>query len=111
MKLEFSIAADCGLVVLSPQPISAACPAGSIAVKPSTPIRQTGRCAPTSAHPTPSSSRYLARSRTLEGTSSNVVAASHVASRPVGPSGSVAAPAALLTTFGSTPAMVGDGAV
>src|ERR1700746_1165098 len=54
-------------------------------------MRETGSCAPTSAHPTPSRSRYLARSRTLAGTSVSVVAESQVARRPVGPAGSVAA--------------------
>src|ERR1700691_4363882 len=91
MKLEFSIAADWGLVVRSPHPTSAPDPAGSNASTPSTPMRETGSCAPTSAHPTPSRSRYLARSRTLAGTSVSVVAESQVARRPVGPAGSVAA--------------------
>src|SRR5580658_8361258 len=37
----------------------------------------------------PSSTRCFARSRTESGTSSRVVSATHVASRPVGPEGSV----------------------
>src|SRR5271154_1162907 len=90
MKLELSIAADGGLVVRSPQPISAALPVPSSAVTPATPLRDTGSCAPTRAHAIPSSSRYLARSRTGPGISSNVVSASQVASRPVGPTGSLA---------------------
>src|SRR5271169_1714574 len=90
MKLELSIAADGGLVVRSPQPISGAPPAPSSAVPPATPLRDTGSCAPTRAHAIPSRSRYLARSRTGPGISSNVVSASQVTSRPVGPPGSLA---------------------
>src|SRR5271169_123167 len=90
MKLELSIAADGGLVVRSPQPISGAPPAPSSAVRPATPLRDTGSCAPTRAHAIPSSSRYLARTRTGSGISSKVVSASQVASRPVGPPGSLA---------------------
>src|ERR1700683_5361914 len=71
--------------------MSAALPAASSAVTPSTPLRETGSWAPTSAQPTPSSIRCLACSRTEVGTSFRSVPASQVASRPVGPSGSVAA--------------------
>ena len=47
--------------------------------------------APTKAQATPSRIRCLACSRTRSGTSASVVPASQVASRPVGPAGSVAA--------------------
>src|SRR5580692_2566559 len=90
MKLEFTIAADVPLVALPSQPISAESPASSSAVTPSTPIRDQGSCAPTRAQPIPSSTRCLARSRTEAGTSASVVFATQVASRPVGPAGSVA---------------------
>src|ERR1700749_2575359 len=90
MKLELSIAADEALVVRPPHPISAAVPASSSAVIASTPLRETGSCAPTSAQATPSRTRCLACSRTGGGTSSSVVPASQVASCPVGPEGSVA---------------------
>src|SRR6204780_5606377 len=90
MKLEFTIAADVALVALPPQPISAESPASSSAVTPSTPMRDQGSCAPTRAQPIPSSTRCLARSRTEPGTSPSVVFATQVASRPVGPAGSVA---------------------
>ena len=53
-------------------------------------MRDQGSCAPTRAQPMPSSTRCLARSRTEAGTSSSVVFATQVASRPVGPVGSVA---------------------
>src|ERR1700688_89173 len=98
MKLELSIAADGALVVRPPHPMSSALPASSSLVTPSTPMRETGSCAPTSAQATPSSSRCCARSRTDVGTSSSVVLASQVASRPVGPFGSVAARARLPAT-------------
>src|SRR5271170_4863171 len=90
MKLEFTMAADVALVARPPQPISAESPVVSSAVTPSTPMRETGSCAPTRAQAMPSRIRYFARSRTPEGTSLSVVAASHVARRPVGPAGSVA---------------------
>src|SRR5271155_848664 len=88
MKLELSIAADGALVLRPSQPISSALPASSRVVIASTPLRDTGSWAPTSAHATPSSSRCLACSRTDAGTSSRVTSASHVARRPVGPAGS-----------------------
>ena len=53
----------------------------------------------------PSSTRCLARSRTESGTSSRVVSATHVASRPVGPEGSVGgldAFAVCLTALGAS---------
>src|ERR1700727_3272877 len=90
MKLEFTMAADVELVARPSQPISAESPAPSSAVTPSTPMRDQGSCAPTRAQPIPASTRCLARSRTEAGTSSSVVFATHVASRPVGPAGSVA---------------------
>jgi hypothetical protein len=42
-------------------------------------LRDTGNCAPTNAQATPSKIRYFACSRTDDGTSSILVAASHVA--------------------------------
>ncbi len=84
------MAADVALVARPSQPISAESPALSSAVAPSTPMRETGSCAPIRAQAMPSSTRYLARSRTDAGTSSSVVLATQVASRPVGPAGSVA---------------------
>src|SRR5580704_6023037 len=90
MKLEFNMAADVALVARPSQPMSGASAALSSAVTPSTPIRETGSCAPTTAQAMPSSIRCLARSRTEVGTSSSVVSATQVASRPVGPAGSVA---------------------
>src|SRR3984885_5798354 len=95
MKLEFNMAADVELVTRSPQPISAPSPARSSAVTPSTPMRETGSCAPTRAQAMPSRTRCLARSRTDAGTSSSVVLATQVASLPVGPAGSVAGRACL----------------
>src|ERR1700722_7213483 len=95
MKLEFNMAADVELVTRSPQPISAPLPAWSSAVTPSTPMRQTGSCAPTRAQAMPSRTRCLARSRTDAGTSSSVVLAPQVAPRQVGPAGSVAGRACL----------------
>src|ERR1700761_9074554 len=91
MKLELSIAADGALVLRPPQPISAPVPASSRAVIACTPLRDTGSCAPTRTQATPSRIRCLACSRTRSGTSASVVPASQVASRPVGPAGSVAA--------------------
>ncbi len=91
MKLELSIAADGGLVVRPPHPMSGDFPPPSRLVRPSTPLRETGSWAPTSAQATPSSSRCFAWLRTELGMSSSVVLASQVASRPVGPFGSVAA--------------------
>src|SRR5580692_7794678 len=82
---------DLALVLRPPQPISAPVPASSRAVIASTPLRETGSCAPTRAQATPSRIRCLACSRTRSGTSASVVPASQVASRPVGPAGSVAA--------------------
>jgi methylisocitrate lyase len=61
------MAADVALVARPSQPISAASPALSSAVTPSTPMRETGSCAPTSAQAMPSSTRCLARSRTDTG--------------------------------------------
>src|SRR5271163_5118391 len=61
MKLELSIAADKALVVRPPHPMSRAFPASSSLVTPSTPLRETGSCAPTRAHATPSSNRCFAR--------------------------------------------------
>src|SRR5579862_33891 len=90
MKLEFTMAAEVALVARPSQPINAESPALSSAVTPSTPTRDQGSCAPTRAQPIPSSTRCLARSRTEAGTSSSVVFATQVASRPVGPAGSVA---------------------
>ena len=72
------MAADVALVARPPQPISAASPASSSAVTPSTPMRETGSWAPTMAQPMPSSTRCLARSRTEAGTSSSVVWATQV---------------------------------
>src|ERR1700756_1024902 len=94
MKLEFSIAADVGLVVSGAHPIKDAppAPAPSRAVTAFTPTRDTGSCAPTRAQATPSRMRCLARSRTVGGTSSSVVLASQVESLPVGPAGSVGWP-------------------
>src|SRR6202451_1006638 len=89
MKLEFTMAADVALVARPPQPTSTESPALSSAVTPWTPIRETGSCAPMRAQPMPSSTRCLARSRTEAGTSSSVVLATQVASRPVGPAGFV----------------------
>jgi hypothetical protein len=83
------MAAEVALVARPSQPTSAESPASSSAVTPSTPMRETGSCAPTMAQAMPSSTRYLARSRTEAGTSSSVVLATQVASRPVGPAGSV----------------------
>src|SRR5271155_4964231 len=100
MKLDFPIAADGALVVRPPQPTSAESPASSSAVTPATPIRDQGSCAPTRAQPMPSSIRCLARSRTEAGTSSSVVLATHVASRPVGPAGSVAGRPVAVTAVG-----------
>src|SRR5580693_7077294 len=94
MKLEFNMAADVALVARPSQPTSTESPASSSAVTPSTPMRETGSCAPMRAQPMPSSTRCLARSRTEAGTSSSVVLATQVASRPVGPAGSVAGRAA-----------------
>src|SRR5271170_1537367 len=90
MKLEFTMAADVALVARPPQPTSTESPTSSSAVTPSTPTRDQGSCAPTRAQPMPSSTRCLARSRTEAGTSASVVLATQVASRPVGPAGSVA---------------------
>ena len=101
MKLELSIAADGALVVRPPQPMSRAFPPSSSLVTPSTPLRETGSWAPTRAQATPSSSKCFARSRTEVGMSSSVVLASQVASRPVGPFGSVAARAGLPPTSAS----------
>src|SRR6476660_8482317 len=98
MKLELSIAADVALVVSGAHPIRAASPAPSRAVTAFTPTRDTGSCAPTRAHATPSRMRCLARSRTVGGTSSSVVLASHVERRPVGPAGSVGWPALSVAT-------------
>src|ERR1700730_16176927 len=93
IKLELSIAADGALVARPSQPISKLVPALSSAVTASTPLRETGSWAPTNAQAIPSSNRYLACSRTDDGTSSIFVPASQVASRPVGPLGSVGAAA------------------
>ena len=82
----------------APSDESRAFPASSRLVTPSTPMRETGSWAPTRAQATPSSSRCFARSRTEVGMSSSVVLASQVASRPVGPFGSVAARARLPAT-------------
>src|ERR1700691_7164 len=90
MKLEFTMPAEVALVARPSQPISGVSPALSSAVTPSTPMRETGSCAPTRAQAMPSSTRCLARSRTEAGTCSSVVSATQVASRPVGPAGSVA---------------------
>ena len=84
------MAADVALVARPSQPISGVSPALSSVVAPSTPMRDQGNCAPTMAQAIPSSTRCLARSRTAAGTSSSVVFATQVASRPVGPAGSVA---------------------
>src|SRR5271163_3829648 len=102
MKLELSIAADGALVARPPHPMSRAFPASSRLVTPSTPLRETGSWAPTRAQATPSSSMCFAHSRTDAGMSSSVVLASQVASRPVGPFGSVAARARLPATSAST---------
>src|SRR5580704_13958854 len=108
MKLEFTIAADVALVALPPQPISAESPASSSTVTPSTPTRDQGSCAPTRAQPIPSSTRCLARSRTEAGTSSSVVFATQVASRPVGPAGSVAGRPVAVTALGALEAILGS---
>ncbi len=84
------MAADVELVAAPSQPISVESPVVSSAVTPLTPRRDQDSCAPTRAQAIPSSTRCLARSRTEEGTSSRVVLAIQVASRPVGPAGSVA---------------------
>src|SRR5580692_9704959 len=108
MKLEFNMAADVALVARPSQPISAESPASSSAVTPSTPMRDQGNCAPTRAQPTPSSTRYLARSRTEAGTSSRVVFATQVASRPVGPAGSVAGRPVAVTAVGVLEVILGS---
>src|SRR5580693_4222021 len=118
MKLEFTMAADVALAARPSHPISAESPASSSAVTPSTPMRDQGSCAPTRAQPIPSSTRCLARSRTEGGTSLSVVFATQVASRPVGPAGSVAgrpvavfAAGVLGVILGSPLSFLADGAV
>src|SRR5271169_2266558 len=106
MKLEFTMAADVALVARPPQPISAESPVLSSDVTPSTPMRETGSCAPTRAQAMPSSTRCLARSRTEAGTSSSVVLATQVASRPVGPAGSVGGRVGLLVCLVATGASI-----
>src|ERR1700678_2145735 len=100
MKLEFTMAAEVALVARPSQPISGGSPALSSAVTPSTPMRESGSCAPTRAQAMPSSTRCLARSRTEAGTSSSVVCATQVASRPVGPAGAVAGRPVAVTAVG-----------
>src|ERR1700748_1781367 len=90
MKLEFNMAADVALVARPPQPTRAAPPVLSSAVTPSTPIRETGSCAPTMAQAMPSSTRCLARSRIAAGTAPGVCSATHGGKGAGGPAGSVA---------------------
>ena len=56
----------------------------------------------------PSSTRCLARSRTEAGTSSSVVFATQVASRPVGPAGSVAGRPVAVTAVGVLEVILGS---
>src|ERR1700733_10363203 len=108
MKLEFTIAADVALAARPPQPTSTESPASSSAVAPSTPIRDQGSCAPTRAQPMPSRTMCLDRSRTEAGTSPSVVLATQVASRPVGPAGSVAGRPVAVTAVGVLGGIVGS---
>jgi hypothetical protein len=79
-----------GALVVVPQPISGTAPSPSIASTARTAVRDHGSCAPISAQPSPSRTRWVARSRTAPGICSRPASASHAARVPVGPAGSLA---------------------